>query len=75
MNSTAALLSTAASAFPSRVPMMSAQPPEPFRVMPLDLDDAPKLQRFLMRLDRDSLRRRFGHEVGEEVFARTPSRR
>ena len=65
MNSPAILLPTAASASLARVPMQSAQPPEPFHVAALDLDDAPKLQRFLMRLDRDSLHRRFGHEVGE----------
>jgi GNAT superfamily N-acetyltransferase len=68
MHSSAALLPNAASTSLLRVPMISAHPPEPFHVAPLGLDDAPKLQRFLMRLDRDSLHRRFGHEVGDEAI-------
>lgn len=53
----------AATAFPPRDQMKSVQLLEPPGVARFDLDDAPKLQRFFARLDRESLHCRFGHEV------------
>lgn len=67
MGSPAAVLSPASRAVTPRVSLMPASSPEPLRVAALELDDAPKLQRFFMRLDRDSLHCRFGHEVGTEA--------
>ena len=64
----AAVLPTPASAFRSRTAVIPAESPGPFRVTPLQLDDALHFQRFLMRLDRELLRRRFGHEIGEEAI-------
>lgn len=67
MSMQAAALAAAGYPFLPQAPMRPAWSPEPFRLAPLDLDDAPKLQRFFSRLDRDSLRRRFGHELGEKA--------
>ena len=63
-----AVLSSAASMSLSHAPTNPAQSPGSFRVAPLDLDDTPKLQRFLMRLDRDARHHRFGHEVCDDVI-------
>lgn len=66
MTKTAAQISPTAYIPAWHTPIVS----EPFRAARLDVDDAPKFQRFLMRLDRDSLYRRFGHALGAEAVRR-----